>query len=230
MTQQMGIGASPDTWTDSQQFRTYDSTREVPRSAQPTVKFRNECLPASGFLRLAQPWMPWTLYLPGICVHSVTEDNRENPLHLRSAKQKARHLKYQPFHLGEPTQELRLPLEEHPFFRSTSADHHLAGVKSSGPDLPIFSAQPASSNLLLETVNSAETATNRNKQAFENTSTSVAASQMRNALNNLADTVTDAEDKKVRGNILIKCLAYVDNPYSSSRPRWTTSLLFSEDT
>lgn len=35
-------------------------------------------------------------------------------------------------------------------------------------------------------------------QAFENTSTSVAASQMRNALNNLADTVTDPTEKKVR--------------------------------
>jgi hypothetical protein len=35
-------------------------------------------------------------------------------------------------------------------------------------------------------------------KAFENTSTSVAASQMRNALNNLADTVTDPEEKKVR--------------------------------
>jgi len=34
-------------------------------------------------------------------------------------------------------------------------------------------------------------------QAFENTSTSVAASQMRNALNNLADTVTDPKDKQV---------------------------------
>jgi UTP--glucose-1-phosphate uridylyltransferase len=33
--------------------------------------------------------------------------------------------------------------------------------------------------------------------AFENTSTSVAASQMRNALNNLADTVTDPEEKKL---------------------------------
>ncbi|KAA6415940.1 MAG: UTP-glucose-1-phosphate uridylyltransferase [Lasallia pustulata] len=32
--------------------------------------------------------------------------------------------------------------------------------------------------------------------AFENTSTSVAASQMRNALNNLADTVADPEEKK----------------------------------
>lgn len=37
-------------------------------------------------------------------------------------------------------------------------------------------------------------------QAFENTSTSVAASQMRNALNNLADGVTDPKEKKV--NIL----------------------------
>lgn len=35
-----------------------------------------------------------------------------------------------------------------------------------------------------------------NSQAFENTSTSVAASQMRNALNNLADTVADPEEKK----------------------------------
>lgn len=34
-------------------------------------------------------------------------------------------------------------------------------------------------------------------QAFENTSTSVAASQMRNALNNLADTVEDPTEKKV---------------------------------
>lgn len=34
------------------------------------------------------------------------------------------------------------------------------------------------------------------KQAFENTSTSVAAGQMRNALNNLADSCTDPEEKK----------------------------------
>jgi len=36
-----------------------------------------------------------------------------------------------------------------------------------------------------------------NLQAFENTSTNVAASQMRNALNKLADTVTDPSEKKV---------------------------------
>lgn len=34
-------------------------------------------------------------------------------------------------------------------------------------------------------------------QAFENTSTNVAAAQMRNALTNLADTVKDPEQKKV---------------------------------
>jgi len=35
-------------------------------------------------------------------------------------------------------------------------------------------------------------------QAFENTSTSIAAAQMRNALTQLAETVKDPEQKKVR--------------------------------
>ena len=34
-------------------------------------------------------------------------------------------------------------------------------------------------------------------QAFENTATNIAASQMRNALNNLTDTVKDPEERKV---------------------------------
>ena len=38
-------------------------------------------------------------------------------------------------------------------------------------------------------------------QAFENTSTSVAASQMRNSLNTLADTVSDPHEKKVRTDL-----------------------------
>jgi hypothetical protein len=37
-------------------------------------------------------------------------------------------------------------------------------------------------------------------QAFENTSTNVAASQMRNALNDLTDTVKDEKLRKVRTN------------------------------
>lgn len=40
-------------------------------------------------------------------------------------------------------------------------------------------------------------------QAFENTSTSVAASQMRNALNNLADGVKDPVEKKVSFDIIL---------------------------
>lgn len=41
-------------------------------------------------------------------------------------------------------------------------------------------------------------ANNMISQAFENTSTSVAASQMRNALNTLVDTCDDQSEKKVR--------------------------------
>jgi UTP--glucose-1-phosphate uridylyltransferase len=41
------------------------------------------------------------------------------------------------------------------------------------------------------------TSTDDHVQAFENTSTNVAAAQMRNALTNLADTVKDPEQKKV---------------------------------
>ena len=39
-----------------------------------------------------------------------------------------------------------------------------------------------------------------NRQAFENTSTNVAAAQMRNSLTNLAETVKDPKEKKVRGS------------------------------
>jgi len=41
-----------------------------------------------------------------------------------------------------------------------------------------------------------------NTKAFENASTSVAASQMRNALNNLADTVPEGDQKKVRKSMV----------------------------
>lgn len=41
-------------------------------------------------------------------------------------------------------------------------------------------------------------------QAFENTSTNVAAAQMRNALTNLAETVEDPKEKKV-GDITKPC-------------------------
>lgn len=45
-------------------------------------------------------------------------------------------------------------------------------------------------------------------QAFENTSTNVAASQMRNALNKLADTVTNPEEKKVSTPVSLQADLY----------------------
>lgn len=65
------------------------------------------------------------------------------------------------------------------------------------------------------------------EQAFENTSTSVAASQMRNALNNLADTVSDAEQKKVQSQIHPLAHRLALTVPSSLRPKWTTFLLSS---
>lgn len=68
-------------------------------------------------------------------------------------------------------------------------------------------------------------------QAFENTSTNVAAAQMRNALTNLAETVKDPEQKKVSPRRHEKKLKGTNlTPHSSSRPRWTTSLPCSDDT
>ena len=42
-------------------------------------------------------------------------------------------------------------------------------------------------------------------QAFENTSTNVAASQMRNALNKLSDTVKDPKEKQVSSLHALAC-------------------------
>lgn len=49
------------------------------------------------------------------------------------------------------------------------------------------------------------------EQAFENTSTNVAASQMRNALNKLTDTVTNPDEKKV-SNPSPKIRSWIQTP------------------
>lgn len=73
-------------------------------------------------------------------------------------------------------------------------------------------------------------------QAFENTSTNVAAAQMRNALTNLAETVEDPKEKKVSSTGFLGAKRYggfannANRLFSCSRPRWTTSLLSSDDT
>lgn len=62
-------------------------------------------------------------------------------------------------------------------------------------------------------------------QAFENTSTNIAAAQMRNSLTALAETVKDPQQKKacyaMRAHTEVVCS---DGPVSFSRPRWTISL------
>ncbi len=54
-----------------------------------------------------------------------------------------------------------------------------------------------------------ETQLTNRLQAFENTSTNVAAAQMRNALTNLAETVEDPKQKKVCStpiySIVVRC-------------------------
>lgn len=75
-------------------------------------------------------------------------------------------------------------------------------------------------------------------QAFENTSTNIAAAQMRNALTALGETVKDPAEKKVRitgtkrrrrrCGPCVRTIANARN--SSSRRRWTTSSLSSDGT
>jgi hypothetical protein len=72
-------------------------------------------------------------------------------------------------------------------------------------------------------------------QAFEHTSTNVAAAQMRNALTALAETVEDPDQKKVRHHLHRPYGTFVMTPStlipssldSSLRRRWTTSSLSS---
>jgi UTP--glucose-1-phosphate uridylyltransferase len=63
------------------------------------------------------------------------------------------------------------------------------------PDMPAMHSEASTPGVRSPRLGSK--LTNHDDKAFENTSTSVAASQMRNALNQLADTVKDPEEKKV---------------------------------
>lgn len=122
--------------------------------------------------------LPWCLYLPGFCIHSVPAAPEDELHHI--VPDFPASLIFHPF--------VEHPIHEHPAFCSPppSQGNPSPLVMNScipfitGPGLPEFA-------MLI-----------KDDKAFENTSTSVAASQMRNALNNLADTVTDPEEKKVR--------------------------------
>lgn len=67
-------------------------------------------------------------------------------------------------------------------------------------------------------------------KAFENTSTNIAAAQMRNSLTGLAESVADPEQKKVSRHLALRLHHVANRTLSSSKPRWTTSLPCSDDT
>jgi hypothetical protein len=125
----------------------------------------------------------WCLYLPGICIHAVPVscDSGSHELH-HDLTASPKSFTFQAF---------KPPLYLHPAFQYTTSTDPPALPAMASEFSPPPTPQPenvdgaALSKLICH------------DKAFENTSTSVAASQMRNALNNLADTVTDPEEKKV---------------------------------
>lgn len=153
--------------------------------------------------------LPWCLYLPGLCIHSAPAVP-EHELH-HVVPDFPSSLIFHPF--------VEHTIHNHPAFRSPLPPQIFPSPLNHSP-LPLFA--PAQELPPLTMLMDGD-------KAFENTSTSVAASQMRNALNNLADTVTDPEEKKVRffRPCLERMKAYP--PPSSSRPKWITSSPSSDD-
>lgn len=127
----------------------------------------------------------YCLYLPGICIHV-------SPVASETGKSEL-HLDVNPFPEGFAFHFFKAPpLHFHPALHSFTPPET--------PALPTMAS--ASSSVLPSPALEHPDGCDLAKlicadKAFENTSTSVAASQMRNALNNLADTVTDPEEKKV---------------------------------
>lgn len=181
---------------------------------------------------------PWTLYLPGICIHkesgittkttsaieerttgnqispSADKDLAQEPLHVDAERKWNKPFVFRPISLPPETHPLLLPQDNKTSWTrrpTTFQDNglslpprHAHSVSDSSATIGAYSRLSVGSTAVSQfsrnvTWNTAYSRHNSNneQQAFENTSTSVAASQMRNALNNLADTVTDPEDKKV---------------------------------
>lgn len=157
------------------------------------------------------PWAQWDegsnhcLYLPGICIHACPAfPGARRNLHLQT----------RPFKPGTVIAPITLKgiSELHPALRPRDskmdtltpnvASSSRQGFLSAGPSSPYLgsprSLPPPSPGPAPDVPDGRWLAKLIEiDQAFENTSTSVAASQMRNALNNLADTVEDPIEKKV---------------------------------
>lgn len=103
------------------------------------------------------------------------------------------------------------------------------------PDAACYAAVVVESFKMPRNKDSKERELIHHTQAFENTSTNVAAAQMRNALTNLAETVEDPKEKKVSlakkdQKISAMVVANANRLFSCSKPKWTTSLPSSDDT
>jgi hypothetical protein len=157
----------------------------------------------------------WCLYLPGICLHAVPVscDSGNHELH-HDLPASSKSFTFQAFKPPPP--------HLHPAFQpSTSTEP---------PSLPTMASESSPPPPPEKVDGAALSKLINHDKAFENTSTSVAASQMRNALNNLADTVTDPEEKKVSFAPYFPLVVSMLISYSFSRLRWTTSSRFSADT
>lgn len=156
------------------------------------------------------------LYLPGVCLHNVPSNPGGEPIHLEVRDLTNTFIHHSIQH--RPSHEEPLP-EEHPLGAEDYSRTGLSGRSPNDVGLPGQKLEPAElpkpipkqhtmhsdlpSPLAYSEKNGGGLALTEvaelinHDKAFENTSTSVAASQMRNALNMLADTVTDTEQKKV---------------------------------
>lgn len=194
--------------------------------------------------------LPHCLYLPGHCIHVVPAnselfeqlhhepvdgqpktlkswpifkyDNKRHPIFLKSPQKV----------IPEKSPANAGPFHQDPYSATAVSNSSLCRPDLQNPPLrlpPEASAMPLAAPLLclltetLPAQQAQQVKMLTNEKAFENTSTSVAASQMRNALNNLADTVTDPVHKKVCRNVDRQPWIWLIS-HSCSRRRWTTSL------
>ena len=144
----------------------------------------------------------WCLYLPGVCIHVVPSsmDLQGQELHHEPAPSRAaQYITFHPYKIP--------PLHEHPLFRSSLRSSNRLASHYMELDLDSELSSPMTPDIAEPTMAQLTKLICHDK-AFENTSTSVAASQMRNALNNLADTVADPEEKKVRCQKLLSLEYY----------------------
>jgi hypothetical protein len=135
----------------------------------------------------------YCLYLPGICIHvSSVSCDTDTDTDSDTGRSEL-HFDVNPFPQDFVFHFFKSPpLHQHPAFEPFTPPYTpaLASMASaSSSPLPSPQLEYPDGHKLAKLIS--------DDKAFENTSTSVAASQMRNALNNLADTVQDPEEKKV---------------------------------